>query len=261
MTQTTPLDSMTNFRDFGGHSSTLGGRMATDRLYRCGHLQPVGAGQAGALDALRFTLVIDLRHAQERRRVPVPWPEHRGITVLTLSDPIAGDAPHRSLLRSGPKTADDIDRFYQTFYRELPFHPGYRDLFARALLALATHPGRTLVYCAAGKDRTGTLVALIHHMLGVPPADLLADYMRSQESFALATQRAGIMAEVESRLGYRLDEAAARKMMGVEPHYLESAFSAIRVQCGSVEGYFEQAGFAAAHRALLLEQLLSESGR
>ena len=250
------MNALTNFRDFGGHQSTVGGTIAKDRLFRCGHLHQISAEQTKSLEALQLTLVIDLRHAQERKHIPVPWPVGNG-QILTLADPIAGDAPHKALLRSGPKTARDVDRFYLDFYRDLPFDPGYRDLFTRALLALASHDGRTLVCCAAGKDRTGTLVALIQSLLGAARADVIADYMRSQESIALAAQSAQVIADVERRLGYRLDEAAARQLMSVEPHYIQSAFSSIDERCGSVAAYFEQSGFTAAHRLRLQARLLS----
>ena len=41
--------------------------------------------------------------------------------------------------------------------------------------------GPTLVHCAAGKDRTGVVVALALSLVGVPREAVVADYLRSAE--------------------------------------------------------------------------------
>jgi len=250
------MQVITNFRDFGGQLSIHGGRVARDLMYRCGQLRSMSEAQLRYLAGWQFSLVVDLRHGRERRRVPVPWMPADATTVLTLPEHLEGEAPHRALLRAGPASVADVDRFYLALYRRLPFDPPYRDLFALAMHSLLGTAGRSLVYCTAGKDRTGMLVALIQSVLGVRRADILADYLESNRSAELAAQSERVVADVGRRLGYQLSEAAARRLMGVEPAYLESALTSIEEHCGSIDAYFDQLAFGAGDRERLRRKLL-----
>ena len=46
---------------------------------------------------------------------------------------------------------------------------------------IAHSPGATIVHCAAGKDRTGTVVAIALAEVGVTREAIVADYARSAE--------------------------------------------------------------------------------
>src|SRR5690606_16029481 len=78
-------------------------------------------------------------------------------------------------------TADWFRRDSMTFYRSAPFEDAYLDLFARYFRALAEADGAVLVHCAAGKDRTGMLCALTHHIAGVHQDDIAADYLLTND--------------------------------------------------------------------------------
>ncbi|NNG36439.1 tyrosine-protein phosphatase [Nakamurella aerolata] len=55
------------------------------------------------------------------------------------------------------------------------------DSIVGALRDIATAPGAALVHCAAGKDRTGTVVALALLVAGADPAAVVEDYAASSE--------------------------------------------------------------------------------
>jgi hypothetical protein len=55
------------------------------------------------------------------------------------------------------------------------------DSVLAALRAVAYAPGAALVHCAAGKDRTGTVVALALTLAGVEREAVVADYVASSE--------------------------------------------------------------------------------
>ena len=55
------------------------------------------------------------------------------------------------------------------------------DSILAALRAVAYAPGAALVHCAAGKDRTGTVVALALTMAGAEREAVVADYVASSE--------------------------------------------------------------------------------
>ena len=63
---------------------------------------------------------------------------------------------------------------------------------------------------------------------------------------------------MEERLARKLDPAALRPMLGVEPDYLRAALDAIEAKHGSVEAYLADVlGVDAAARRTLNENLLT----
>ena len=107
-----------------------------------------------------------------------------------------------------------------------------------------------LIHCAAGKDRTGILAALTHHLVGVHPDDIVEDYLLTNSAYNFE-QRLPLMADYIAReVGRPLQLAAVRTAMGVHADYLASAFAAIIARYGSIDAYLRDAlGVDAAHRA------------
>jgi len=161
-----PLEGAFNFRDLGGYPVVGGGRTRWGCLYRSDGLQDLTEADAAALGERHLATVIDLRTDVELER----W--GRGLI---------GDAPirweHLSVLRAeggesvaAPETDDLAERYL--WYLEVGGRP-----VARALEVLA-EPGATpaVFHCAAGKDRTGVLAALILDAIGVEPEAIVTDY-------------------------------------------------------------------------------------
>jgi hypothetical protein len=67
-------------------------------------------------------------------------------------------------------------------------------LIAEVASIIAAAPGAALVQCAAGKDRTGVVIAIVLLAAGVEPGEVVADY----------TATAGNMPDVLSRMAERL---------------------------------------------------------
>ncbi len=55
------------------------------------------------------------------------------------------------------------------------------DQVTGALRSIATAPGAAIVHCAAGKDRTGVIIALALTVAGVDAETVVADYMATNE--------------------------------------------------------------------------------
>src|ERR1700749_70417 len=83
-----------------------------------------------------------------------------------------------------------------------------------------------LISCMAGKDRTGFVVSLILRALGVATEEVLADYLRSNESFDPEFGRAGRSAWFKTPLEAPPSEAVLDALK-VHLEYLESAYAAI----------------------------------
>jgi protein tyrosine/serine phosphatase len=252
---------LTNFRDFGGRESMHGGHLQRGLLFRCGQLHHLTPEQHDYLTRMNFDLAVDLRHGRERIRHPMPWPVDPVRKLFTVDDDGMDGAPHKELLRKGPITSADVNAFYHNFYRRLPFDTAYRDLFTRSMIALSATQGRVLIYCTAGKDRTGMMVALVQHVLGMHQADVHSDYLRSRESPELSAQADLIVDNVQSRLGYQLEPTVARRLMSVELSYIAAFFQSIEDGCGSVANYLAQCGFTEHHAAKLRAQFLTSASK
>jgi protein tyrosine/serine phosphatase len=103
-----------------------------------------------------------------------------------------------------------------------------------------------LIHCTAGKDRTGLLAALTHHLLGVDEADLLADFELTNRAARIETRLPQVTEAMTESLGRRPSETAVRAFLGVDRTYLAEAFGAIRQEAGSVEAYLAGLGLDGA---------------
>jgi protein tyrosine/serine phosphatase len=247
---------LVNFRDFGGLPSRYGGVVAGDRLYRSGHFARASTATIARLAGMSFTVIADLRLTSERMEQPGTWPDKAAAHVLCLQGDVGDDAPHMALLKARQFDFDSIDRFYSDFYRNIPFDPLYKPLFGAVLRAVAATTGRTLIYCSAGKDRTGVLAALTQHALGVPPELIVADYMKSREADGIDAIVPEIQQRLRKRLAQEVAPELAKKMLGVEEDYLRGAIDAIERRYRSMDGYLEDLGLTQLLREQMRERLI-----
>lgn len=63
------------------------------------------------------------------------------------------------------------------------------DEIVEVVTQVADNEGPTLVHCAAGKDRTGVIIALMLGVVGVPRAEVVADYLKTGEYMAAVLAR------------------------------------------------------------------------
>ncbi|WP_203750296.1 tyrosine-protein phosphatase [Cellulomonas chitinilytica] len=110
---------------------------------------------------------------------------------------------------------------------------------AHAVGRIADSDGPALVHCAAGKDRTGLVAAMVLDVLGVPERRVLDDYLASN---------------AQSHLSPDAAEATGRP---VTEALLVDAFRRIRARHGSVTEYLSHHGLEPAQltrlRATALE--------
>lgn len=138
---------------------------------------------------------------------------------------------------------DGIERLYRMFVDHC------QEEIGRCLTAIASeiqHP--FVVYCNHGKDRTGWICALIHHVCGVPRPEIIANYAVSDENL----EPIAAMTEEEMRSGGLDPKILCRspaKAMEATFHYVEATF-------GSVENYLDAIGFGPTLRAQLRTRLV-----
>lgn len=257
MTRRLLLEGVENFRDYGDYPTTGGRRIKRGRLYRSAGHGRATPEDLEAIAKLDIAVVVDLRRKGERLRDPSKrHPSFRGQVILNDTGEDDEDSWHAHIRRSDLSEAAFRD-FLLDYYRRAPFEARHVDLFTRYFAALAEADGPVLIHCAAGKDRTGILAALTHHLAGVHPSDTLADYLLTNQSVRMELRGPVFAQAIEALAGRAPSAAALRVAMGVDAAYLEAAFAAIGERCGGTDAYLEQIlGVDSNRRAALHARLL-----
>lgn len=241
------LKGAPNFRDVGGLPADGGRKIRAGRVLRSGHL---GVLDGDDLASLRNWLgggltVVDLRGAEERVKRPCLLDE-AVVHSLPIEPRVAaqldavaatGETP------GGPHARRFMCEAYGSFARDA--RPQLAQLF-RHLLARGGQP--LLVHCAAGKDRTGFMVAMVLAALGVPRDVVMEDYL-------LTNQR------VTPRDTGRFTPDILHALGTVYPEYLQSAWAVIDGEFGGIDSYLENGvGLSQPDREALRAALLDTAG-
>jgi protein tyrosine/serine phosphatase len=254
------FEGVDNFRDYGDYATAAGRRIRPGRLYRsANHAMATDADLEG-IAALELAVHVDLRRPEERNRSPNRRPEACGAVVISNDiEERPDDAdPWATFLKGSDLTAGSFRDYLTTYYREAPFKARHLDLFARYFQALGEAEGPVLIHCAAGKDRTGILAALTHHLAGVHRDDIAEDYLLTNDEARFERRAPMVLQHLAEATGREPKEDVVRLVMGVEPPFLDAAFEAISQAHGSIDGYLTTAlGVDAASREKIEARLLA----
>ena len=257
MTRRMALEGVENFRDFGDYETVDGRRLKKGRFYRSASHGRATDADLETISRLEIALVVDLRRKGERTRDPSKRPSSFRGEVIDNDLGDEGEDSWMVHVRDSDLTEASFRNYLINYYRDAPFEERHVDLFSRYFRALARVDGAVLVHCAAGKDRTGILVALTHHVAGVPPDAVVEDYLLTNHPQRLAARMPMIAKAMEEIAGRTPSEAVMQVALGVDVDYLRTAFSAIETRYGGLDGYLEQAlGVDADLRVALREKLL-----
>jgi hypothetical protein len=165
------LEGLDNVRDVGGLPLDGGGTTRFGELLRSANLQHVTPDDVAHLvEVFGLRTVIDLRTAREIDRHGPTAVAAAGVETVALSFiPEDGSAL--------PETGDDTDPLLRSYLGYLVDRT--ENVVTAVRLLGAPDAGPTLVHCAAGKDRTGVLVALVLDAVGVEREAVIADYALS----------------------------------------------------------------------------------
>jgi protein-tyrosine phosphatase len=258
-TRAVPVSGIPNFRDYGNYRALDGSHIATGSLYRSAAPTHPTSADLTLIRALNLQVVIDLRGNAERNAAPVRLPARLAAQTIFADGERHPRVPHLEAA-SGADEATNIAtarRNMRAIYARLPFRPLLVTIYSRYFRALAESPGPTLVHCAAGKDRTGLLVCLLHTVLGVHNDDMFHDYMLTNSVGDPEARVAQLRPHISAEFG-SMSDAAIRVFASVEPAFLQSAFDAIGARYGSVASYLERVlGVTGGVRRALVARLLS----
>jgi protein-tyrosine phosphatase len=238
------LEAVHNFRDLGGYPARDGAVTRWHVLYRADGLHRMTDADIEIVRELGLRTVVDLRSPGELER----WGTfpHERIAVDLVHQPVIDRTwDHDS---SDDRTAHD---YLVWAYREMLAVGAPR--FARAIDQLA-RPGAlpAVFHCAAGKDRTGLLAALLLESLGVPRHVVLVDY----ELTAAGMQRMGEWLAVhQPELAARMASAPPALLAAV-PSALGEVLDGLEAEHGSIVDHLRSIGVSAGSLEALAEQLL-----
>lgn len=199
-----PLEGSRNARDVGGYPTASGEVTAPLRLLRSGRLHDLTDADRAYLASIGLRTVVDLRIDSEIEREPDALGE---LGVEWFNTP--------------PRLGEDAEGLEELYLAWLDHSA---DRFTAGFRAIARPDGLpALVHCAAGKDRTGILVALVLELLGVDDRTIVEDYMISNSALLFYT---------DAPLAN--NPIFAEAMVGLLAH--------LRRHHGSAEGYFKAHG-------------------
>ena len=251
------FEGIDNFRDFGDYAAGPR-RLKGGRLYRSAHHGRATDADLARLGDLGLAVIVDLRRPNEREREPCRRWQGFGAQVIDNDIGEERDDEWRDFILRSDHSAQSFREYLLDYYRGAPFWTRHLDLYSRYFRALAETDGPVLVHCAAGKDRTGILCALTHHLAGVHEDDIRADYLLTNDPERLARRLPLMREHIRELTGRTPPDEGVLTGMGVDIAYLEQAFEAMRARHGSIDGYLDEAlGLDASLRQRIHERLLA----
>jgi protein-tyrosine phosphatase len=221
------LKGCLNFRDLGGYPTADGRRIRWRQLFRSDALHHLTDEDVRKLnDELGITDIVDLRSTAELRsdgRGPLAK-ERMRFHHLPLFD---GDIIGRSDVADAFTLADRY--FLLAEFAKAPI--------AKVLNTLSEASGPAVYHCAAGKDRTGVISAVILGVLGVKHEIIVADYAATKQNLDAIIER------LMATKGYKtMLSALPPDTMHAEPETMIALLERVHEKYGSMREYAREAG-------------------
>jgi len=251
------LDGAVNVRDLGGLVTDDGGKTVGGRLLRGDNLQELSAADVARLvHDIGLTTVVDLRSTAELvAEGPAPLQAVHGVRHVYLpvapeegkaTDVVADVLLTRDNTARNRYPADPMTGHYLGYLEDRP------DQVVAAVRTIASSEGPVLVHCAAGKDRTGVVVALALSAVGVRPEAIVADYMATGE-------RTGPLLDRLRRSPTYADDinSRPRQAHAPRPGTMTAFLEQVRARYGGTGQWLADHGFGEDGPGLLRAKLLS----
>ncbi|MGZ4507345.1 MAG: tyrosine-protein phosphatase [Blastococcus sp.] len=263
------LDGTTNTRDLGGLPTADGGQTATGRILRSDNLQTLSGDDVRRLvHEIGLREVIDLRTSAEillegrgplravdevthRHFSLIPERGHNTDVFAVEEDDPMGELPSGWMESILPRQAAEHDQAEPPAVRSYLGYLGDRaDNVIGALRAVTHGTGAAIVHCAAGKDRTGVVVALALSVTGVPHEEIVADYAMTAEVID------ALVAKLAASPTYA-EDMERRDVASHTPRAetMDRVLTLLDERFDGAVGWLETHGFGADERAALRSRL------
>jgi protein-tyrosine phosphatase len=231
-----PLTGAENVRDLGGLPLTAGGTTRSGVLLRGDTLQELTEDDVALLRRIGLRTVIDLRTVTEAEM------EGRG---LLAEEPIAYAnlpfIPDETFASNQDRArqivvADRRERDRVAHYLNYLHHAG--DRVVEAVRIMASPDGLpALFHCAAGKDRTGVLAALVLDTVGVEREAVIADFALTNERLDRIGSRLRRMPTYANYTG-----SLTQDDMAADPQTIADVMASLDSEYGGAAGWLLAAG-------------------
>jgi protein-tyrosine phosphatase len=233
-------DACLNVRDLGGFRTRDGRITRSHALIRADNLCRLTAHGRSALRRYGVRTAIDLRDPREHAL------EHDPFSRDELADVDRIDIPQL--------TPD----FWRAWQGTMTGHEGdlltletCRETIATMVAAIAAAPdGGIVVYCHAGKERTGLSAALLLELAGVDRVTIAEEHARSDEYLA-PLYAAWLDGEPDAEARQRM-----RHALRSQPDQMTLTLDALDELYGGIEGYLLDSGLEARDIAMVRDRIL-----
>ncbi|MFC7488151.1 tyrosine-protein phosphatase [Knoellia sp. CPCC 206453] len=250
-----PLEGVVNMRDSGGLPTRDGGTIQPHRLLRSDNLQDLTEEDVRqVVDVLGVSDIVDLRSDTEVS-TEGPGPLWHVESLTHHHHSLFGDGravtAEQALAMPEHSTRPVRDAgFWSDHY--LGYLAARPDSISAALDVVSRSTGATVIHCAAGKDRTGTVVALALDVAGVPHDAIVEDY-------ALTGER---IEKIMARLMPRDLYGNALRHQSVDdqlprPETMRTILDTLQSEFGGAEGWLRAQGWRDADIERLVARLTS----
>lgn len=237
-----PLEGALNFRDMGGYVTEDGRRVKWGTLFRSADLSRLSQTDLPYLKELGIQWICDLRTAEEVALSPSPqigFERNENLSFMPTASP--------DLMAA---MTDVTESMLVDMNRHMVSNTVLTATILQKLIEGGGAPA--LFHCAAGKDRTGFVSAVILQAMGVPRSTVLNDYALTNLFADRFKEHLRGASQSHTPFMSKLTPEVAQALMEARPAYLQASFDEIDARYGSFEQYWEQAlGFTQADREKL----------
>jgi len=239
--------SFNNTRDLGGMKTADGRIIAKNRLIRSGNLHAATESDIKYISE-NVGCIVDLRTETERSAMPDP--DITGVENIHLSI-----LPNLAAGVSRDKKSDDeaffrlkddpdsAGKYMAGIYLGFVLSDHSVSMYRRFIdLLLAAREKALLWHCTVGKDRTGIAAVIIQEILGVDRADIMRDYLltndyiRDDQMRLVGTMGFGTGGTVSDN-----QKKAFGWLFGAHKEYLFAFYEKAEELYGSFDGFLSKA--------------------
>ncbi|PRW65047.1 protein-tyrosine-phosphatase [Actinopolyspora mortivallis] len=233
-------DCLVNFRDLGGLPAEDGVTTRSGVLYR-GDAPYDGDRPPEGATSWPPTAVVDLRDTEEEKSGPHPLERVSTVHHVPVLEGLRDE--------SGADPWDTLAELYGCMVERAP-----KRLLEVFRIVLES-PGPVLVHCAAGKDRTGVVCALLLSAAGVRRDAIVTDYVHTDRNMYQVLRRLRIAPEMPTGV----DESAVRELVSAPAEAIEHLLRTVDTEDGGAAGWLIRHGASDAEIDRWRDKLLGSA--